>query len=149
MVNVNQIYIRGNDITTLDQFINLGTSFAGVFYDIYKSVYKPITAKSGNSKLDGLLYRTQFFLTTEKVSYSRQAYGMLDLLGDLGGVTEVLMIVFGIILFPISEHSFYLHAARLLFLGKTEDESLFKDAEKWVGNEKYLDPEKFPKNLDE
>ena len=35
-VNVNQIYIRGNDITTLDQFVNLGPTFSGIFYDIFK-----------------------------------------------------------------------------------------------------------------
>ena len=59
------------------------------------------------------------------------------------------MIVFGIFLFPISEHSFYLHAARLLYLAKTDDATVFKEAENKVGNEKYLDPQSFPKSLND
>lgn len=50
---------------------------------------------------------------------------MFDLLGDLGGVTEVIMICFGFMLYPISEHSFYLKAFKKLFLAKTADENIF------------------------
>ena len=45
-------------------------------------------------------------LHQEKYVHERQIYGFIDLLGDLGGVMEVIMIVFGIILYPISFHSF-------------------------------------------
>lgn len=76
------------------------------------------------------------------------AYGFLDLLGDLGGVTEVLMLVFGFFLFPISEHSFYVHAASLLYFAKTEDEKLFiSKANEAKGKSKWLDPAKFPPDL--
>lgn len=35
------------------------------------------------------------------------------------------MLIFGFFLFPISEHSFYLRAARLLYFARTSDHSLF------------------------
>lgn len=70
------------------------------------------------------------------------------MLGDLGGVTEVLMLIFGFFMFPISEHSFYVHAAKLLYFAKTEDSELFTNVEKdKKGKGKYLDPAKFPKDL--
>lgn len=50
---------------------------------------------------------------------------MFDLLGDLGGVTEVIMIIFGFWIYPISEHSFYLKAFKKLFIAKTADENMF------------------------
>lgn len=118
-VDINQVYMRGNDVATTDGYLGVDESWASIFYDIYKTVYKPVTAKSGNPALDKLLYRTQVFLTSEKISYERVAYGFLDLLGDLGGVTEVIMLVFGFFLFPISEHSFFVHAAREFYFAKT------------------------------
>jgi len=43
----------------------------------------------------------------------------------LGGVTEVIMITFGFMMFPISEHSFTLKAAKRLFLARTDDPEMF------------------------
>jgi hypothetical protein len=52
---------------------------------------------------------------------------MLDLLGDLGGVTEVIMILFGFFVFPFSEHQFTMAAAKKLFLARTTDDTIFVD----------------------
>ena len=46
-------------------------------------------------------------------------------MGDLGGVIEVLLIVFNIIFLPMSEHSFNLKAIKKLFLARTKDDALF------------------------
>jgi hypothetical protein len=51
---------------------------------------------------------------------------LLDLLGDLGGVTEVIMIVFGLFIFPVSEHSFIIKAVKKLYMAKTKNDKLFK-----------------------
>lgn len=67
-----------------------------------------------NTWLDGVM-----------VSHSRRVYGFFDLLGELGGVMEVLVIIFGLILFPISEHSFYLNAIKKLFFARTKDSDIF------------------------
>lgn len=59
--------------------------------------------------------------------HSRRIFGWFDLLGKLGGVTHVMMIMFGFFLFPISELSYVLKAAKKLFLVRTKDKHLFKE----------------------
>ena len=54
----------------------------------------------------------------------------MDLIGDLGGVLEVIMVGFGLILYPVSEHSYILTALNKLFLVKTSSPSLFKKKKK-------------------
>jgi hypothetical protein len=48
----------------------------------------------------------------------------MDILGDLGGVIEILMIVLGTFLYPISEHSFILKALSKLYMARTRDGQL-------------------------
>lgn len=52
-------------------------------------------------------------------------YNFLDLLGDLGGLTEVFMVSFGFFLYPISEHSYHVQAIKRLFMARTKDDDLF------------------------
>jgi hypothetical protein len=59
------------------------------------------------------------------MAHSRKKYALLDLLGDLGGVLEVVMLAFGFFLFPISEHSFILKAAHRLFYARTTSDKIF------------------------
>ena len=83
------------------------------------------------------------YLNEEGVNYTREVYHILDVLSDLGGIIEVIMIIFGFILFPISEHSFYLKAARMLFFARSKDQNMFiksTDPELNDKLEKYMDP---------
>ena len=59
------------------------------------------------------------------VAHERRIYSFLDLMGDLGGVLEIVSVVFGFFLFCISEHSFNMGAIQKLFLAKTKDVKLF------------------------
>lgn len=68
---------------------------------------------------------TILFMDQVTIQHGRRIYSLFDLLGDLGGVTEVIMICFGFMLYPISEHSFYLKAFKKLFIAKTDDETIF------------------------
>ena len=68
-----------------------------------------------------LLAQTLLFQMREAVLQGRTIYNLFDLLGDLGGVTEIIMIVFGAFLFPISEHSFTMDAMKKFFLARTKD----------------------------
>lgn len=43
---------------------------------------------------------------------------------------EVLILIFGLFLFPISEHSFYLNAIKKLFFARTHDDSIFETRSK-------------------
>ena len=58
-----------------------------------------------------LLYSSSVLLMNEQYKLTRQIYNVFDLLGDLGGVTEVIMLCFGFFLYSISEHSFYITAS--------------------------------------
>ena len=113
-----------------------------------------------------LLAQTRVVLSSETLEHNREIYNLLDLLGDLGGVKEVIMIVFGFFLFPISEHSFINQATKRQFLVKTEDTELFAPLEaddvmyqkqlnaktavskfQKLGLMKYTDPKKFPPDV--
>ena len=65
------------------------------------------------------------YLSPRNIKYDRKTYDLLDLLGDIGGVTEVVTIIFGFMMFPISEHSFNLQAAKSFFLARTVDQDMF------------------------
>jgi hypothetical protein len=57
-----------------------------------------------------VVFQYSVFLDEEVVNHQRQTYSLLDVLGDLGGATEVIIIVFGFIMYPISEFSFWIKA---------------------------------------
>lgn len=68
-------------------------------------------------------------LEAEDIRHTREIYSLFDILGDLGGVTEVIMLLFGFFLYPISEHSFSLQALKRLYKARTVDDSIFKKTE--------------------
>ena len=57
----------------------------------------------------------------------RVIFGWFDLLGKLGGITNVFMLLFGFFLFGISEHSYVLKAAKKLFIARTRNPNLLKE----------------------
>ena len=57
-----------------------------------------------------MFYQTTLMLKSQAVTHIRERYRIMDILGDLGGVIEIIMIVLGTVLYPISEHSFILKA---------------------------------------
>ena len=73
-----------------------------------------------------VLYASIYTLQEEAWYHERKIYGFFDLLGDLGGVTEIIMLVFGLFLYPISEHSFILEAANKLYFARTKDNNMFR-----------------------
>lgn len=89
-----------------------------------------------------LLYKSTIYLMNEQYKLTRQIYNIFDLLGDLGGVTEVIMVCFGFFLFSISEHSFVMTASQKLFFARTQDGGLFLQNEE--PNSKYLNQANFP-----
>ena len=96
------------------------------------------------------IYNTDIYLSPANVKYYRKTYDLLDLLGDIGGVTEVVMITFGFMLLPISEHSFTLRAAKRLFLARTDDPEMFvykPGDQKIVNYDKEFNSEEIKKEL--
>jgi len=57
----------------------------------------------------------------------RIIFGWFDLLGKLGGITNVMMLLFGFVLYSISEHSYVLKASKKLFIARTRNPNMFKE----------------------
>lgn len=53
-------------------------------------------------KNKGHLLTINLYLNKDSILHTREVYNLLDLIGDLGGVVEVLIIVIGVLLYPIS-----------------------------------------------
>jgi hypothetical protein len=54
-------------------------------------------------------------------------YGILDALGDYGGVQALVEAIIAFLIAPISSHVFFMKAILKLYSVKTEDHTLFYD----------------------
>lgn len=70
---------------------------------------------------DKSIYYFGIQLSTQVMINKREAYTVLELSGDLGGVIEIFMIAFGILLTPFAHFLFNLKAIEKLYLAKTKD----------------------------
>ena len=116
--------IQKHEIETYDQLVQLGwPNHQSEFFQVSSVIDRPELRKMHD-------YNNYFcsvmMLEAESIRHIRYIYGLLDILGDLGGVTEVIMLLFGFFLFPISEHSFILQALRRLYKARTKDDTIFR-----------------------
>jgi hypothetical protein len=116
--------IQKNFITTHDFWVPVGPNYDGTFFKIARLVNR----NYNKEKFPGELLRISLYLQEEAIFFEREVYNLLDLVGDMGGVIQVITIVFGIILYPIAEESFNLKAASQLFRARTNDNDLFKNS---------------------
>lgn len=106
--------------------MNIGElSYEGLFWEISQKVNK-VELREANPNY---LFHTQVVLEPEQQVHQRGVYGIIDLLGDLGGQIEIYLFVFGWIMFALSERSFTLKATKNLFLAKTKDKNMFNRVE--------------------
>ena len=68
------------------------------------------------------------FLTSSVFIHKRKIYDIVALLGDLGGVTEVIMLTLGCLLFPIAESSYNMMSTKRMFIARTKNDKLFDEA---------------------
>ena len=64
------------------------------------------------------------YIYEEATYHEREVYNVLDLIGELGGVIEIFVVFFGVLIFPISKQSFILEASSQLFKARTKDKNL-------------------------
>ena len=70
----------------------------------------------------GAVFQSIVIRDNQRIYHSRAIYNFLDLLGDLGGIVEIVSIVLGLFLFQISYHSYITKAiSRLFFINSKED----------------------------
>ena len=131
-----EILVRHNYIYSQENWLPMFGEHKDKFFDISRTIKTEADiAHHHINFMDKILFQSKFFLDMQSINHNRSIYNLLDLLGDLGGVTEVIMAVLGIFLFPISEHSFIIKAAKIVFLAKTKDENMFKHKEKYQTKE--------------
>ena len=94
------------------------------YYTVAQLLRVPEFRKKGTDN-EYELVRTNIYLSSLQKANDRAVYGIIDLLGDLGGVLEVIMVITGIFLCPISEHHFILQATKRMFLARSKRTDLF------------------------
>ena len=119
--------IRHHLIDAFDALLQFGLpTYSGDFYQIGKTL-----GTDSYKRLDyGIFYSAEITLQFEYIQHSREVYGFLDLIGDLGGITELTLLIFGSVFLPISKHSFYLNVIKTLYLASTVESSIFSDSKK-------------------
>ena len=118
--------LRKNMFQTFDGLIKLQwPTLEGIFYD--KGDFSDRNmARLTVPGMERIIFMFDITLMPQQQEHSREVYNLLDLMGDLGGVLEVFIFACGIILFPISEHSFVIKALQILFLARTRDKHMFE-----------------------
>ena len=151
-----ETFLRINNIYSQENWLPLFGERESDFYDVSKilKTETDISSYSGLGFMEKVLFSTTLYIDTQAINHKRDIYNLLDLLGDLGGVTEVIMICLGIFINPVSEHSFIIKASKTIFLARSKNKNLFKLNKKYQDLEqqrKYcgMDPEKIPENLKE
>jgi hypothetical protein len=81
-------------------------SYIGSFYKIAKS----LPMLNVREVQPEMLLTVSLMLQEEIVEHIRECFNIPDMIGNLGGVVEVFVIVFGVIIYPLSKHKFIMKA---------------------------------------
>jgi hypothetical protein len=112
--------IKKNTVYTFDSFmVQFSPSFMGYFW----SQGDFLTADNSWQE-DGLVFSLDMALDSKFEMHQREVFNILDLLGELGGVLEVITIIFFFIAAPVAEHSFYMQLFDQLYLAKTKNRTI-------------------------
>lgn len=117
------LFLEMHSFETEDSVIDFGlTSYEGEFFQVSKKFEHTDFDEESQFKL----YELNIFLSQNGMHHKRRVYNIIDLMGDIGGLLEISMILFGIFLYPISEHSFVIKVAKRMFFARTKDYTLFQ-----------------------
>lgn len=116
-------YLRKNRIHTEDDWIDLGQERTWAYYDLSRQLFQK---QHIDSDYSDILFASINYLDQQNAIHIRKIFNFIDLLGVMGGVMELIIFMFGVLLFPISKHSFFLVMIRKLFLARTSHKEFFK-----------------------
>jgi len=115
----------------------------GSFYQVKESIVRYTYAGDAG----GLLLEHVLYLSSAMMTHKRKIYDIVALLGDLGGVTEVITLAMGILLFPISESSYNMMSTKRMFLARTKDTNLFEEGHEEVKKKWFLTDKSMPPGI--
>lgn len=94
------VELQENNILTNDGYIKLDTpSYEGRFFLISNQM---VSTSGMMRDFQNTIYMGSSTFAPTKTLHVREAYNLFDLLGDLGGVMEVILFVFGLFFCPMS-----------------------------------------------
>jgi hypothetical protein len=132
------MFLRKNNVETFDSFFKMDwvTTFSEIFFEVSDKISYNLYRDDDLTPLyKNTLILINISLNNMGVENSREAYNLLGFVGDLGGVLEIIIAVFGILVFPFEEYSFSIKAIQKLYLAQTNaSEGLFKT----VSNKRLL-----------
>jgi hypothetical protein len=116
-----KLFLMQNEIEFKDSVFDFGqNTFEGEFYNVARKDFMEDVPEVDLVNV----YKTVYMLQRLGARHERSVYGFLAMIGDLGGVTEIIMLLFGFFLFPIAEFSFNIKAMKKWFLLATTDDNL-------------------------
>ena len=83
-----------------------------------------VTTNDGNQYFEGALAQTYIYQDREGRTHNRRIYSVIDLMGDVGGISEGFIMLFCVVILPVSYHSFMVQATEHLFYAQTSDDKL-------------------------
>ncbi len=69
--------------------------------------------------------------------YQRVSYNLIDVAKDVGGLTNVMVVILSLLNMPFANFSSFTKAIKRLYFAKTKDNKLFKHKDRNLG--KYFD----------
>ena len=64
-------------------------------------------------------------LNNEDYENYRDVYSLVDCLGDLGGLIEIILVMAATLIQPMSYHSYILNVIKRVFVAKTKSSDMF------------------------
>ena len=119
--------LRKNSIELHDSWVWPDTiTYTGDFYNFVRKIESKyhIGLYSDGEELN--YYRSVHNLQPTNTQHTRQFYNMMDLIGDLGGVMDIIIMLFGLVLYPYASYSYNLEMQRCLYKARTNDNKMFK-----------------------
>ena len=86
-----------------------------------------------NSNNPRSVFENIFVFDQIGINNKRVSYNIIDFIGDISGVYDLMIMTFGVFINSISYHSFTLKAIKKLFLVKTNDFHLLDEKKKKYG----------------
>lgn len=106
--------------------MNWVTHWFGTFFDVFQNnKYVVPREPSWPKEIQAILMVCKFTTTTLRTDNERNVYNLMNFIGDIGGVVDVILLVLGIFINPFQEHSFVMKALKKLYLVKSKIKTPF------------------------
>lgn len=105
-----EVYLSNNKFTTYDNlFKSFFPSLEGSFYSLKKLI------QQADFQVEHEIFKLEISLSENFTEHQREVYNLFTLLGDLGGVADVIISILSLFISPISDLSYSFEAISKFF----------------------------------